>query len=51
VSNVAPLGAAGLRWLAMAFAITLLADVPFVLIIALAEWGVGELRGQKVYYK
>ncbi len=51
VSNVAPLIAAGLRWLAVAFAITLLANVPFMLLIALAEWGMGELRGQKVYYK
>jgi hypothetical protein len=35
----------------VAFAITLCADVPFVILIALAEWGVGELRGQRVYYK
>jgi len=51
IASVAPILNAGLRWLAIAFAITLVADVPFVALIALAEWGVGELRGQRVYYK
>jgi hypothetical protein len=51
VTSVAPVAVAGLRWLAAAFAITLAADAPFVVAIALAEWGVGALRGQRVYYK
>lgn len=51
MGSLAPLVNAGLRWLAVAFAITLVADAPFVVLIAVAEWGVGALRGQRVYYK
>jgi hypothetical protein len=51
MADIAPILIAGLRWLAIAFAITLAVDVPFVLLIALAEWSIGALRGQKVYYK
>ncbi len=51
VNDTAPLLATGLRWLTIAFALTLAADVPFIALIALAEWGIGALRGQKVDYK
>ncbi len=51
LSNLAPALDAGLRWLAVAFLFTLAADMPFVLLIAFAEWSVGKLRGQRVYYK
>jgi hypothetical protein len=51
LSNLAPVLNTGLRWLAVAFLFTLAADMPFVLLIAFAEWGVGKLRGQRVYYK
>ncbi len=51
MTNLAPILTTGLRWLTTAFAVTLAADVPFVLLIALTEWGVGSLRGQRIYYK
>jgi hypothetical protein len=40
-----------LSWLALAFAMTLAADIPFVLLIACAEWMLSRLRGQRVFYK
>jgi hypothetical protein len=46
-----PLVMAGLRWLAVIFGMTLVADVPFVILIASAEWMLGTLRGKRVYYK
>jgi len=49
--ELAPLVIAGLRWLAVVFAVTLVADVPFIILIAAAEWTLGTLRGKRVYYK
>jgi hypothetical protein len=49
--DVAPLVVAILYWLAFAFAMTLVTDVPFVILIACAEWLLGSLSGQHVYYK
>lgn len=49
--DVAPVLTTALRWLTVAFAITLIVDVPFVALIALAEWGIGALRGQRVEYR
>ena len=40
----------GLRWLSVAFALVLVANVPFVALIALAEWCVGKARGQRINY-
>ena len=40
----------GLRWLAAAFTITLVVDLPFVLIIWLLELSVGRLQGRVVDY-
>ena len=40
----------GLRWLAAAFTITLIVDLPFVIGIWLLERTIGSLRGQRVYY-
>jgi len=48
--DLAPLVVIGLRWLAVAFAVTIVADVPFVILIAAAEWLVGSVGGQQVYY-
>jgi hypothetical protein len=39
-----------LRWLAAAFTITLMVDLPFVAIIWLAEQTVGRVKGQRVAY-
>lgn len=50
---IAPLAApivAGLRWLAVAFALALIADAPFMALIAAAEWAVGTARGQRINY-
>jgi len=49
--ELAPLVVAGLRWLAVIFCMTLIADAPFVILIAAAEWMLGTLRGKRVYYK
>jgi len=49
--DLAPLVVTGLRWLAVAFAMTLVADLPFVILIASAEWLLGTMRGERVYYK
>jgi len=51
LSPLAPFVVAGLRRLALAFGVTLAADLPFVILIALAEWSLGALRGQRVFYK
>jgi hypothetical protein len=40
----------GLRWLAAAFTITLVVDLPFVIFIWLTEQVVGRIRGQRVAY-
>jgi hypothetical protein len=48
--DLAPAVVTGLRWLAVAFAVTLAADVPFVILIASAEWLVTQIGGQRVYY-
>jgi hypothetical protein len=40
----------GLRWLAAAFTITLIVDLPFVAAIWLFERTLSSLRGQRVYY-
>jgi hypothetical protein len=48
--DLAPLVMLGLRWLAVAFTVTLVADVPFVILIAIAEWLVGSIGGEQVYY-
>jgi len=49
--ELAPVVVTALRWLAAAFAMTLIADVPFVILILCAEWLLGTLRGQRVFYK
>jgi len=49
--ELAPLVMAGLRWLGVIFAMTLVTDVPFVILIGSAEWTLGTLRGKRVYYK
>jgi hypothetical protein len=49
--ELAPLAVSALRWLAAAFAVTLVADAPFVILILCAEWLLGTLRGQRVFYK
>ena len=49
--ELAPLAVNALRWLAAAFAVTLVADAPFVILILCAEWLLGTLRGQRVFYK
>jgi hypothetical protein len=41
----------GLRGLAAAFAVTLVADVPFVVLIACGEWMLGKLRNKRVDYR
>lgn len=51
VSDVTPVLTTALRWLTVAFAITLIVDIPFVALIGLAEWGIGALRGQRVEYR
>jgi hypothetical protein len=43
--------AGALRWLAVACGVTLLADLPFALLIVGAEWGLGRLRGMQVEYR
>jgi len=49
--DLAPLVTSALRWLAVAFAWTIVADVPFVILIALAERTLSAASGQRVYYK
>jgi hypothetical protein len=49
--ELAPVVVTALRWLAAAFAMTLVADVPFVILILCVEWLLGTLRGQRVFYK
>lgn len=44
-----PFGA-GLTWLSAAFVLTLIVDVPMMLLIALAERGAESMRGQRVLY-
>jgi hypothetical protein len=44
-----PFGAA-LTWLTAAFVLTLIVDVPVMVLIALAERGAESIRGQRVYY-
>jgi len=46
-----PALAGALRWLAVACALTLLVDLPFVLFILGAEWGLGRVRGLRVEYR
>jgi hypothetical protein len=49
--GLAPVVVTALRWLAAAFAMTLVADVPFIILILCVEWLLGTLRGQRVFYK
>jgi hypothetical protein len=49
--GLAPLVLTGLRGLAAAFAVTLVADVPFVVLIACGEWMLGKLRNRRVEYR
>jgi len=49
--DLAPLVTSALRWLAVAFALTIVADVPFVIVIALTERMLGAASGHRVYYK
>jgi hypothetical protein len=49
--ELAPFVVSALRWLAVAFALTLVADVPFIIVIALAERMLSAASGQQVYYK
>ncbi|HZY41586.1 MAG TPA: hypothetical protein VFF59_06265, partial [Anaerolineae bacterium] len=39
-----------LRWLAAAFTITLMVDLPFAVIIWLTEQTIGRVKGQRVAY-
>ncbi len=48
--ELAPYVMTGVRWLAVTFALTLIADLPFVVLIAVAEWMLGTIRGQRVFY-
>jgi hypothetical protein len=48
--DLAPVVVTSLRWLAVAFGVTLVADMPFVILIASAEWLLGMMRGERVYY-
>jgi hypothetical protein len=50
LSRLGPAIDDGLAWLAAAFTITLIVDLPFVFVIWLVERTVGGLRGQHVYY-
>ncbi len=47
---VAPLAGA-LRWLAIACGLTVLLDLPFVLLIFLLEWGLSRAKGVRVEYQ
>jgi hypothetical protein len=49
--DLAPLVTSALRWLAVAFALTVVADVPFIIAIALAEKMLSTASGNRVYYK
>ena len=49
--ELAPFVVSALRWLAVAFSLTIVADVPFVIAIALAERMLGAASGQRVFYK
>jgi len=49
--GLATLVAEALNWLTLAFAMTLAADVPFVLLIVLVEQLLGQWHGRRVYYK
>jgi hypothetical protein len=49
--DLAPLATLALRWLAVAFSLTIVADVPFVIVIALAERMLSAASGHRVYYK
>ncbi len=49
--DLAPLVTSALRWLAVAFSLTIVADVPFVIVIALAERMLSAASGHRVYYK
>lgn len=49
--DLAPLVTSALRWLAIAFALTIVADMPFVILIALAERMLSAASGHQVYYK
>lgn len=50
LNSVGPAIDDGLAWLAAAFTITLIVDLPFVFFIWLFERTIGGLRGQRVYY-
>jgi hypothetical protein len=50
LSSIGPAIDDGLAWLAAAFTITLIVDLPFVFLIWLFERTIGNLRGQRVYY-
>ncbi len=50
LAQLTPWAVTGMRWLAAAFAMTILVDLPFVALIAFAEWLVGSIGGQRVYY-
>lgn len=50
LSSIGPVIDDGLAWLAAAFTITLIVDLPFVFLIWLFERTIGNLRGQRVYY-
>jgi hypothetical protein len=49
--ELAPLVTSAVRWLAVAFALTIVADMPFVILIALAERMLSAASGHRVYYK
>jgi hypothetical protein len=49
--GLAPVVLTGLRALAGAFAVTLMADVPFVVLILCAEWLLGKLRNRRIEYR
>ena len=49
--DLAPLVTSALRWLAVAFSLTIVADLPFVVVIALAERMLSAASGHRVYYK
>jgi len=50
LNELTPFAVTGLRWLAVAFAMTIIVDLPFVALIAFAEWLFGSIGGQRVYY-
>jgi hypothetical protein len=50
LSRLGPALDDGLAWLAAAFTITLIVDLPFVFLIWLFERTIGSLKGQRVYY-